>query len=148
MAVEAGRLKDKIVLLKPVRTRDEWGQEIVDWQRLGPFWAEVVGSGGGTAVSLNRSSITYSHTVRIRKSSQTIGTEADYRLEWKNRVFEISSVVEADGDIYELDCADERPYSEKPVIKDADAILWDDSIHDPIGNAKTPDSPINTRRQP
>jgi hypothetical protein len=69
-------------------------------------------------------------------------------MEWRNRVFEISSVTNQDNNdaILELECNDEVPSSEVPVIKDADAILYDNDIHNPIGNSKQPDSPINTRR--
>jgi len=59
---------------------------------------------------------------------------------------EISSVIERDDCLYEISAADERPHSERDVINDADAILYEKDIHDPIGNSKTPSSPINTRR--
>ena len=144
--IEAGRLKDKIVFLRPVATKDSYGQPIMDWDRIGPVHGSVTGDGGGTAVSISRSSITYSHTVTVRKSSILAGIEANWRLEYKNRVMEISSVIERDDCLYEISAADERPHSERDVIKDADAILWDRSIHNPIGNSKQPDSPINTRR--
>ena len=144
--IEAGRLKDRVVLLEPQYAKDEFGQDIITWDRHGPVYAEVVGSGGGTALSVGRSSITYSHTVTIRKTSLVDKCEANWRLEWKNRVFEISSVIEQNDCLLALECADERPYSEKPVIEEQDAILWDKEIYDPIGNSKQPHSPINTRR--
>ena len=71
--IEAGRLRDRIVLLKPAYTRDEFGQDLIHWDRVGPVFAEVVGNGGGTSLSVGRSSITYSHTVRIRFSSVVTG---------------------------------------------------------------------------
>ena len=146
--IEAGRLRDRIVLLKPAYTRDGFGQDIIHWDRVGPVFAEVVGNGGGTSLSVGRSSITYSHTVRIRFSSVVTGITAAWRMEWKNRVFEISSVTNQDNDdaILELECNDELPSSEVPVIKDADAILYDNDIDDAIANSKMPNSPINTRR--
>ena len=146
--IEAGRLRDRIVLLKPQYFKDEFGQDLIHWDRVGPVFAEVVGNGGGTSLSVGRSSITYSHTVRIRFSSVVTGITAAWRMEWRNRVFEISSVTNQDNNdaILELECNDEVPSSEVPVIKDADAILYDNDIHNPIGNSKQPDSPINTRR--
>jgi SPP1 family predicted phage head-tail adaptor len=143
--IEAGRLRDKIVLLRPEYAKDEYGQDLIHWGRVGPVFAEVVGNGGGTSLSVGRSSITYSHTVRIRKSSVTKGVLADWRLEWKDRIFQISSVVDQNNDsaILELDCNDELLSSETPVIADQNAILFDSDIHDVIGNDAAPHSPIN-----
>lgn len=143
--IEAGRLRDKIVLLRPEYARDEYGQDLIHWGRVGPVFAEVVGNGGGTSLSVGRSSITYSHTVRIRMSSVVAGITAAWRMEWKNRVFEISSIVNQNNDdaILEMECADEVPSSEVPVIPDGDALLYDNDIHDPIANESAPKSPLN-----
>ena len=143
--IEAGRLRDRIVLLKPAYTRDEFGQDLIHWDRVGPVFAEVVGNGGGTSLSVGRSSITYSHTVRIRFSSVVTGITAAWRMEWRNRIFEISSVLNQNNDnaILELECSDESPASETPVIPDGNAILFDSDIHDVIGNEGAPHSPIN-----
>jgi len=143
--IEAGRLRDKIVLLRPEYAKDEYGQDLIHWGRVGPVFAEVVGNGGGTSLSVGRSSITYSHTVRIRMSSVVAGITAAWRMEWKNRVFEISSIVNQNNDdaILEMECADEVPSSEVPVIPDGDALLYDNDIHDPIANESAPNSPLN-----
>ena len=143
--IEAGRLRDKVVLLRPEYFKDEFGQDLIHWGRVGPVFAEVVGNEGGTSLSVGRSSITYSHTVRIRKSSLTIGVLADWRLEWKDRIFQISSVVDQDNNsaILELDCSDELASSETPVIPDGSAIIYDNDIHNPIANDPAPNSPLN-----
>jgi head-tail adaptor len=145
--IEAGRLKDKIVFLRPVATKDSYGQPIMDWDRIGPVHGSVTGDGGGTSVSISRSSIIYSHTIPVRKSSILAGIEANWRLEYRNQVMEISSVIERDECLYEISAADERPHSERDVIKDADAIIYDKDIEDAIGNSKQPNSPINTRKR-
>jgi len=146
--IPAGLLKDKVVLLRPATVKDSYGQAIPTWERVGVFHAMVTGDGGGTAVSISRSSITYSHSITVRKSSLNAGILATWRLEWKNRQMEISSVIEREDCLYEITASEEMPYSERPPIAeaDADAILYQKDIHDPIGNSKQPDSPINTRR--
>jgi SPP1 family predicted phage head-tail adaptor len=109
--IESGRLKERVRLLRPVYTKDDFGQETVQWEDTGTYFAEVVGSGGGTSLSVSRTSITYNHTVKIRNSSRLAGITAEWRVEWKTRIFEIASVIEQDS-VLTLDCQDEFPASQ------------------------------------
>ena len=111
--IEAGRLKDRVTLLRPEYTKDAYGQPVISWVTVGVFFAEVSGNGGGTSLSVGRSSITYNHTIRVRKSSALATISAAWKIRWKNRDFAISSIVDQDNDgaILEIECSDEVPES-------------------------------------
>lgn len=113
--IAAGMLQQKITLLRPVEAADGFGQMIRTWETVGDCWASFIGSGGGTSVSVNHSSITYSHTVRIRQCPAIAGIDPTWRARFNGNTMEISAVVDPDynGAVWELQVQEERPNSEQ-----------------------------------
>lgn len=114
--IEAGLLKERVTLLKPVITHDEYGQQKWDFLKVGPVWAQVVGGGGGTSVAVNHVSITYNHTVRVRYCSAMAGVDATWKIEFRDRILEISSVppLMSQESVIEFECQEELPAAIKP----------------------------------
>ena len=111
--IESSRLRHRVRFMSPHYSKDEYGQDVIDWVDQGLHYAEIVGNGGGTSLSIGRSSITYNHTIRIRYSSRVASITAAWRVEWKARVFEISSVLlDEFNSILTIECAEENPATE------------------------------------
>ena len=117
--ISSGILQQVVTLLRPVEVADGFGQMVRTWEVVGDCWANFIGSGGGTSVSLNHTSITYSHTVRIRQCPAIAGINPTWRAKFNGNIMEISSVIDPDynGAVWELQCSEEKPRSEPGATK-------------------------------
>lgn len=107
----AGRYRHRVDLFKPTKTTDpKTGQSVTTWgEPFANVAAEIISNGGGTSVRVSQVDITYSHTVYIRQSNLTREINPTWRLGYKGRTFEISSIEPDDetGRIeWQLACAE------------------------------------------
>lgn len=94
--MQAGRLRERVVIQKEVVSRDSFGAEVNPWQDVATVWASVrPGASGERFISAaDQMQATITHTVRIR---QRAGVSPKMRLLWGSRVLNIQSVVDPDG---------------------------------------------------
>lgn len=109
--IEAGAMRQRVTLKRPTVVTDAFGQSTRTWTDVATVWAQVVNNGGGTSLTASRTQITYNHTIRLRPSTTLAGIDATWRVEYKGRLMEISSLAEQFNlnALLELECAEERP---------------------------------------
>jgi SPP1 family predicted phage head-tail adaptor len=109
--IEAGLLRQRVTLMRPTTVTDSFGQSTRTWTDIATVWAQVVNNGGGTSLTANRTQITYQHSIRLRPSTTLSGIDATWRVRYKGRLMEISSLQEQQNlnALLELECAEERP---------------------------------------
>ena len=109
--IPSGTLRQRVTLLKPQTLPDTFGQPLRVWHKVGTCWAELTGGGGGTTLTVNHMSITYTHTIRVRQCKALKDLSPLWRAEFNGNTMEISSVIDPslDGAVWEIQCTEERP---------------------------------------
>lgn len=87
--IDAGSLNERVTVLAPEVTRDEYGQQAVTHKVAGKMWAKVVFLRGTEAITAGDVWLTRAITVTVRDNK--IVTER-CRLVWKGKVYKIESL--------------------------------------------------------
>ena len=93
--MRAGRLNQRVIVKRPVRTRDAIGGAAITWQTAAQTWCSIWPIGGRESVVGGAMTGTVTHEVRLRKQAVP-GLQSDYRFEMAGRTFEIISVLNVD----------------------------------------------------
>jgi SPP1 family predicted phage head-tail adaptor len=108
----AGQYRHRIAVLKPTRSVDSFGQDVLSFSEHFETWAIVAGGGGGTQAIVGRGQVTFSHTVTVRDCSELSQVQETWRIRFKGREFVVSSVErnpEKPREEIVLSCTEEVP---------------------------------------
>lgn len=85
-----GRMRDRITLMAPERTRKASGQTTLEFTDQETIWAEVRALSGTELYQARqvRPDIGYEVTIRAR-----LDVQADWRIRWGARVLDIAAVI-------------------------------------------------------
>lgn len=88
MAV-AGRLRHRIIIEKPTRTKDAAGGTIETFATFAEMWAEIIPTSGDEFFESQRVDTAITHRIRIRHID---GVLPDMRVNFKGRFFDIRRI--------------------------------------------------------
>jgi len=89
--INAGMMRERVLLQKPATNRTGSGSANLDWEDVAEVWASVLGLSSREILQAMQANAIVSHKVRIRFYP---GIEHTWRMVWRSRVMEISSIVE------------------------------------------------------
>jgi SPP1 family predicted phage head-tail adaptor len=102
MALDAGKLRERVTVQQATETRNRLGESVLDWGTFAEVWASVEGLSARELFSFGQQQIEVTHRVRIRLRD---GITSKMRLLWRGRTLQIISVLEQDDrTMYELIC--------------------------------------------
>jgi len=89
--ISAGMMRERVLLQKPATNRTGMGSANLEWEDVAEVWASVLGLSSREILQAMQANAIVSHKVRIRFYP---GIEHTWRMVWRGRVMEISSIVE------------------------------------------------------
>lgn len=89
--INSGLMRERVLLQKPATNRTGLGSANLEWEDVGEVWASVFGLSSREMLQAMQANAVVTHKVRIRFYP---GIEHTWRLIWRGREMEISSVVE------------------------------------------------------
>ena len=89
--INAGMMRERVLLQKPATNRTGSGSANLEWEDVAEVWASVLGLSSREILQAMQANAIVSHKVRIRFY---LGIEHTWRMVWRSRVLEISSIVE------------------------------------------------------
>lgn len=102
MALEAGRLRDRVEIERPVNRDTPSGATEVGWEPLKSVWAEVVTMSTQEMMQAQQSQFQVTHRVTMRYCKELDNT---MRIGWRGRRLEILAVQDSENrTIHELVC--------------------------------------------
>lgn len=102
-----GKLNRRIILQSKVVTPDTYGGEVISWKSEGTVWAEIKPISGREYFMGKIGQDETTHRIRIRFFH---GLLPFWRVKYKDRIFNIQSVLDLMEDDREMDlmCIEER----------------------------------------
>ena len=93
--MRAGKLRHRVDILEKSATRNEFGEEVIQWAVQETFWAAIEPLTGREYLDARQATIETSHRVRLRPGRQ-VRIQADQRVRYGERVFLVVSVADID----------------------------------------------------
>jgi SPP1 family predicted phage head-tail adaptor len=94
----AGALRDRVTFQRLVAGDDGYGNAVTGWADHLTVWADVLETPGREAVAAGRVEASRTATMRIRRSSQSLGLSAADRVLVRGRVWNIRSIGDVGRD--------------------------------------------------
>ena len=91
MALDPGRLRERVTIQVATERRNSLGETTLDWSTFAERWASVEGLSSREVLLLGQQQTEVSHRVRMRYVDGMAGT---MRILWRGRVLEITSLLE------------------------------------------------------
>jgi SPP1 family predicted phage head-tail adaptor len=105
MALDPGRLRERVTVQRATVSRNSIGESVQTWSDLVERWASVEGLSGREVLQSGQQQTEVTHRVRMRYVDGMTHTD---RLLWRGRVLEISSLLEhANRTEHEILCVEE-----------------------------------------
>jgi SPP1 family predicted phage head-tail adaptor len=92
--VKAGNLRDRITVQRAISGDDGYGNTIVSWADLITTWADVLDQLGREKLASGRLEASRAATVRVRRSTQSLGITAADRIVARGQTWDIRSIAE------------------------------------------------------
>lgn len=89
--IHAGMMRERVLLQRPATNRTGTGSTNLEWEDVAEVWASVLGLTSREILQAMQANAVISHKVRIRYFPSI---EHTWRMVWRGRVMEISSIVE------------------------------------------------------
>lgn len=89
MGLRAGLLREQVAILRPVVSRNDFGEESTEWVKVTDTRARVDFRSGNRVVSVNEVTNPYTVTFVLRRF---VEIEPNFRLAWRGRQYTIESV--------------------------------------------------------
>ena len=92
--MDASQLRNRIKIMSPTKTQDEYGQATIVWVLLAELWANVMAIRGReffAAAQVNAEN-TVKFTIRYRNDITALN-----RIEYDNKAYDITGVVPLEG---------------------------------------------------
>lgn len=97
--MNAGTLNKQITIQSPSTTQDDYGQPTTDWTDLMTTWASIRAATSKEVYAASGFTSQLSHIITIRWRP---GVQANQRIAYRGRVFEIQTVADPDESRVEL----------------------------------------------
>lgn len=94
MSIQAGRLKERILIETPKESRNTLGESYMSWQTLATVYASVNGMNSREILQAMQANVIATHKIHIRFRE---GINHQARITWRGRTMEVASVVERYG---------------------------------------------------
>lgn len=91
MAIQAGKLTERIHIEVPKATRNSLGEAYMEWQSFDRVYASVDGMKSKDILQAMQANVIATHKIIIRYRD---GIDHKARITWRGRTMEIASVVE------------------------------------------------------
>jgi SPP1 family predicted phage head-tail adaptor len=92
--MEAGKLRHRVTIQKPVRSESAQSGEVeLEWQDIGQAWAEIRPTNGREQQLYAQTGEQVSHVITCR---YTTAITTDCRLAYRGRFFDVSGVTDVD----------------------------------------------------
>jgi SPP1 family predicted phage head-tail adaptor len=105
MAIDPGRLRDRVTIQAASETRNAIGEVVQTWNTYAERWASVEGLSSREVLLSGQQQSEVTHRVRMR---YVAGLTQQMRLVWRERVLEITSLLEhANRTEHELLCVED-----------------------------------------
>lgn len=91
MGLRAGLLRETITILRPIVSRNDYGEQTTTWETVASTRARVDFRNGSRAVDVHEVTNLFTVTFIIRRFYQVDG---HWRIRWKDRIYNIESVNE------------------------------------------------------
>ena len=89
--INSGLMRERVILQRPATSRTGTGSANLEWEDVAEVWASVMGLSSREVLQAMQANAIVTHKVRIRFFP---GIEHTWKLVWRSRELEISSVVE------------------------------------------------------
>jgi SPP1 family predicted phage head-tail adaptor len=89
--INSGMMRERVLLQKPATNRTGMGSANLEWEDVAEVWASVLGLSSREILQAMQANAIVSHKVRIRFFP---GIAHTWRMIWRGRELEISSIVE------------------------------------------------------
>ena len=97
--MQAGRLRHRVELQKPIRAQDASGEIVISWLTYATVWAFVKPLTGQERLEAQQVTPGISHEVRMRYRRDVI---SDHHVLYDNRTLEIDAVIDVNEQGREL----------------------------------------------
>jgi SPP1 family predicted phage head-tail adaptor len=91
MAIDPGRLRERITIQQATEVRNRLGETTQTWSTYVERWASVEGLSGREVLLSGQQQTEVTHRVRLRYVD---GLSQQMRILWRGRVLEITSLLE------------------------------------------------------
>jgi SPP1 family predicted phage head-tail adaptor len=91
MAIDPGRLRERVTIQQATATRNRIGETVQTWGTFAEVWASVEGLSGREVLQSGQQQTEVTHRVRMRYVD---GMTQQMRLSWRGRILEITSLLE------------------------------------------------------
>jgi SPP1 family predicted phage head-tail adaptor len=91
MALDAGKLRERITIQQATERRNSLGETTLEWATFAERWASVEGVTAREALGAGQLEVSITHRVRLR---YVTGLTQQMRLQWRGRTLEIVSLLE------------------------------------------------------
>jgi SPP1 family predicted phage head-tail adaptor len=91
MALDFGRMRERVRIEQAAETRNAIGEVVQSWQTFAERWASVDGLSSREFLLQGQQQTEISHRVRLRYVD---GMTSQMRIVWRDRVLEINSLLE------------------------------------------------------
>lgn len=98
--IQAGDLRERVLLQSKSVTRDAYGAEVISWADFKERWAEVTPLSGREYISMRQSQSDVTTRVRMRWLP---GVSTTMRLLWRDVPYRISEVIDVEARSEELE---------------------------------------------
>ena len=89
--IDPGRLRERITIQQATETRNALGESVQSWTTFAERWASVDGLSSREVLLTGQQQTEVTHRVRLRYVD---GFKSTMRILWRNRVLEITSLLE------------------------------------------------------
>jgi SPP1 family predicted phage head-tail adaptor len=87
-------MRERVTIQKPVESQSSFGEATISWVDEGTVYASVMGVRAADYFAAQQAGVLVTHRIRIRFFP---GITHQHRLIWRDRVMEISSVLEREA---------------------------------------------------
>jgi SPP1 family predicted phage head-tail adaptor len=91
MALDPGRLRERVTIQQATERRNALGETTLEWETFAERWASVDGLSSREFLLQGQQQTEMSHRVRLR---YVPGMTSQMRFLWRGRVLEIASLLE------------------------------------------------------
>jgi len=92
--INSGVMRERVTIQKPVESQSSFGETTLTWEDEGTVYASVMGVRALDYFAAQQAGVLVTHRIRIRFFP---GITHQHRLIWRDRVMEISSVLEREA---------------------------------------------------
>lgn len=92
--MRAGQLRHRVTVERPVNTVQDDGSRVTTWQTVATVWARVAPLSGRELLVAQQ--INAEVTVGVTVRSPSVDVQPDYRIVFKDRRYDVTSVIDQD----------------------------------------------------